>query len=265
MSALQNPVITVGVADSDEATSALEWSARFAQTVGGRLHLLHAFIWAERDVNTEPIPGVAGSGLRASAERMLEAAAARAADLAPDIEITTEIADGARIPVMLNASHRSDVIVVGARGLGRFLAAIAGSTSRALARQAACPVVVVRHNAPAGGPVGISYEIGETSDQAVARAAELARVFDTSLVAVHGPHLTPNQHADASRALAARLAEIGAHTALTEADLPTNGEMKQVVHSTEQLSVLVVSEPETSPHVDRALRVANTVVWIERA
>lgn len=264
MSALENPLITVGIADSDEARSALDWAARFAQAIGGRLHLLHAFVWAGRDINTDPIPGVSGSGLRAAADRMLEDAVQQATRVAPDATITTAVADGSRIPVMLTASQKADVIVVGARGLGRFLAAIAGSTSRALARQAACPVVVVRHHSTAGGPVGISYEIGRTSDSAVARAAELAQLLDVPLVAVHGPGVSAEEHADVQRALGARLEELAPDLRLGELDIPEDGTLSSVAASTAGLSVLVVSEPETAPRTDRALRVADTAVWIER-
>src|SRR5690625_7726200 len=72
--------ITVGVFDADEADLALRWAARHAHQVGGRLHLLHAFVWTELDVNTDPIPGLSGSGIRAAAGGLIQDAVALARD-----------------------------------------------------------------------------------------------------------------------------------------------------------------------------------------
>ena len=69
------PKITVGVFDADESDQAVRWAARHAATVGGALHLVHAFVWTELDVNVDPISGMPGSGFRSAADTLLREAA----------------------------------------------------------------------------------------------------------------------------------------------------------------------------------------------
>src|SRR5699024_3199333 len=136
------PRITVGAFDADEADLALRWAARHAQQVGGRHHLLHAFVWTAVEVNTDPIPGLSGCVIRAASGRLIQDAVALARAEHPELPITSEIIDGNAVPVLVEASAESDLIVVGGRGLGRLLTLIVGSKSLALAARSQCPVVV---------------------------------------------------------------------------------------------------------------------------
>ena len=70
------PRITVGVFDADESDHAVRWAARHAAAVGGSLHLVHAFVWTELDVNIDPISGMAGSGFRGAAHTLIQDAVA---------------------------------------------------------------------------------------------------------------------------------------------------------------------------------------------
>src|SRR5699024_5998670 len=70
------PRITVGVFDADESDQAVRWAARHAGAVDGSLHLVHAFVWTELDVNIDPISGMAGSGFRGAAHTLIQDAVA---------------------------------------------------------------------------------------------------------------------------------------------------------------------------------------------
>ena len=83
------PRITVGVHDSDESDHAVRWAARHAAAVGGTLHLVHAFVWTELDVNVDPISGMPGSGFRGAADTLLREAAELVHERAPEVEVTS--------------------------------------------------------------------------------------------------------------------------------------------------------------------------------
>src|SRR5690625_2164123 len=100
------PRVTVGVFDADEADLAVRWAARHAHQVGGRRHLLHAFVWTELDVNTDPIPGLSGSGIRAAAGGLIKDAVALARAEHTELPITSEIIDGNAVPEIGRASWR---------------------------------------------------------------------------------------------------------------------------------------------------------------
>ena len=160
MTHTEAPKITVGVFDADESDQAVRWAARHAATVGGALHLVHAFVWTELDVNVDPISGMPGSGFRSAADTLLREAAELARERAPEVEITTEVIDGNSVPVLVHASQGSDLLVLGGRGLGRLMTLIVGSKSLALAARAHCPVVVVRGTSRRR-PVGLVHRTAD--------------------------------------------------------------------------------------------------------
>lgn len=61
--------------------------------------------------------------------------------------ITAETPEGAPAVVLIEASRKADLLVVGSRGRGGFTGLLLGSVSSACAEHAACPVLVV--HAPA--------------------------------------------------------------------------------------------------------------------
>ena len=100
------------------------------------LHLLHAFVWTELDVNIDPIPGMAGSGFRSAAHSLIQDAVALVRESRVEVPMTSEIVDGNAVPVLVEASEESDLLVLGGRGLGRLMTLIVGSKSLALAARA---------------------------------------------------------------------------------------------------------------------------------
>ena len=161
------PRITVGVFDADESDQAVRWAALHAAAVGGSLHLVHAFVWTELDVNIDPISGMAGSGFRSAAHSLILDAAEIVRETGVDIPVTSEIVDGNAVPVLVEASDESDLLVLGGRGMGRLMTLIVGSKSLALAARSHCPVVVVRGKVDGRGPIGlVHHEIAPSSSPA---------------------------------------------------------------------------------------------------
>ena len=265
------PRITVGVFDADESDLAVRWAARHAQRVGGTLHLIHAFVWTELDVNTDPIPGMTGSGIRNAAHSLIHDALEIARAGHPELPITSEIVDGSAVPVLVEASAESDVIVVGGRGLGRLLTLIVGSKSLALAARSHCPVVVARGDIEHEGPIGLVHH--ETAAEVVTRAADLAEAYERDIHLVVRAETT----AEEAEAIRARTAEQIAlsHPSIVVSDvtIAASGTAKELVRASEDASIMVVAgerihgpdKPVAAPRqLVTVLRFANTPVWIER-
>jgi len=265
------PRITVGVFDADESDQAVRWAARHAATVGGALHLVHAFVWTELDVNVDPISGMPGSGFRSAADTLLREAAELARERAPEVEITTEVIDGNSVPVLVHASQGSDLLVLGGRGLGRLMTLIVGSKSLALAARAHCPVVVVRGNIDGDGPVGLVHH--ESSAEVVARAADLAEAYGRDIHLVVRPGTSPEQAQEILAATAQRIALSHPSVFVKDVAVATSDNAKQLVEASENASVMVVAGERdeggsgkiAAPRqLVNVLRYANTPVWIER-
>lgn len=272
MTSVTVPRITVGVSDTPEADRAVRWAAHHAHVVGGQLHLVHAFVWTELDVNTDPIPGLTGSGIRAAADGLIEDAVAIARQVHPDLEITSQIIDGNPVPVLLHVSSRSDVMVVGGRGLGRLLTLIVGSKSLALAAKACCPVVVVRGDLAVDGPIGLIHH--PRGQEAVQRAVELARGYGRPI------QLVVRADADEQRAqqilgeVREAVASADPHVEVLGVTIPTTHAPRELVQASEGAALMVVpgervgGRPEriTAPRqLVTVLRYAHTPVWIERS
>jgi nucleotide-binding universal stress UspA family protein len=102
--------------------------------------------WRAR--HTGPLVRI-GCGYDGSAQS--EAARATAAALtqiaAGELDLVDAAADAAQ--TLVAHSHELDLLVVGSRGKSPVNAAVTGSVSRHVIREAACPVLVVTHDVPA--------------------------------------------------------------------------------------------------------------------
>lgn len=133
-------VIGCGFNGSAEARAALDLAHDFAVRRGARLRLLGIH---------PPLafPGVSSGALeyrsvddalRESLRQQLDEAAS-----ALDRSAETRLLDGNPAAALTEQSEQLDLLVVGSRGFGPVRSVVLGSVSRALAREAACPVVVV--------------------------------------------------------------------------------------------------------------------------
>ncbi|ATG54596.1 universal stress protein UspA [Brachybacterium ginsengisoli] len=265
------PRITVGVFDADESDQAVRWAAVHAAAVGGSLHLVHAFVWTELDVNIDPISGMAGSGFRGAANSLIQGAVALVRETGVEVPVTSEIVDGNAVPVLVEASEESDLLVLGGRGLGRLMTLIVGSKSLALAARAHCPVVVVRGRIDGTGPIGLVHH--EVATEVVARAADLAEAYGRDIHLVVRPETTPEEAQEILAGTAQRIAMTHPSVFVKDVTIAVSGSPRELIRASEGASLMMVAG-ERSPgaggkvHAPRqlvnVLRFANTPVWIER-
>ncbi|GGM42266.1 universal stress protein [Micromonospora sonchi] len=178
--------VVVGVDGSEIALQAVRAAAREAATRRLPLRIVHAFIWPLMRVPLGPAPGApADGGLRNQAQRYVDEAVAEAGKAAPEVTVDGAVVEGAASGVLLAESRAAALVVLGSRGLGGFAGLLLGSTAVQVSAHADCPVLVVRGEPPANGPVVVGVDGSELSRQAVGFAFEEAARRDTELVAVH--------------------------------------------------------------------------------
>ena len=142
--------ITVALDGSDHARAALRLLSRLPLPADVALHLV-AVVEPLRYPSTAPsiigppLLGAIRDYENESRKRLEAVLAAAAAELPEGTRVTTTVVVGGPALSILTAAeaHRSDLVVVGARGLGAIKRVLLGSVSEAVLRQAACPVLVV--------------------------------------------------------------------------------------------------------------------------
>ncbi len=137
--------IVVGVDGSAASKDALRWAADYAQHVGGSLVVLAAWQWPVSMGMMMPLPD--GYSPLDDAQTLLDKAISEVLGDAPEVPVTTEVAEGSPAYALVDASKGARLLVVGSRGHGGFAGLLLGSTSEHCVRHAGCPVVVVRHAA----------------------------------------------------------------------------------------------------------------------
>ena len=136
--------ILLGVDGSEHAIHAAKKAAELARTVNAKiLRIVVAY---------EPVPPYLGEPNMQTAisARMKEAEtilskAMQAVGKIPG-EVHTEILEGSPAEAILDVAktRKSDLIVIGSRGLGRLRGALLGSQSQKVVQHAPCPVLIVR-------------------------------------------------------------------------------------------------------------------------
>ena len=133
--------IVVGVDGSTGAAQALEWAIEEAAHDNARLTAVMA--WS-RPVIYGAYAEVAvpfDERLREAAVASLQATVQKVAD---GVEIHERIAEGPAVPVLTQAAHEADLLVVGSRGGGGFASLLLGSVALGCAHHSPVPVAVVR-------------------------------------------------------------------------------------------------------------------------
>ncbi|MEW1955264.1 universal stress protein [Terrabacter sp. NPDC080008] len=136
--------IVVGYDDSVGSQLALDWAAETARQQGKHLTILNG-------VNIAGAPASPGMDLASfeptmekAAKSLVDKGAERAGTTLDASQIEVQYWLGSPASQLVEASKDADLVVVGSRGRGRFLAGLLGSTSYAVAAHAHCPVVVLR-------------------------------------------------------------------------------------------------------------------------
>ncbi len=173
--------VVVGYDGSAWAELALTWAAEHARAAAlplrvlvarGDLHSLSAF-------TDEWTLGLAQEWA-ADAETSLSRLEAVEHDLV--------IADGLPGDVLVKASHEGAIVVLGSHGHHAVAGAVLGSVSTRVAREAACPVVVVRKPAvPTSRRVVVGVDGSANSLEALAFAQAYAGAHGLTVVVGHCP------------------------------------------------------------------------------
>jgi nucleotide-binding universal stress UspA family protein len=157
---MSKPQIVVGVDGSPDSREALLWAAENARRVDGTLRVVYA--WS--------LGGIASLGIPPLPEyRFLEERAQQfPAELVrevlgddPDAKVVPVAVRGNAAQVLVDASAKADLLVIGSRGLGGLKDMVLGSVGHHCAAHAHCPVVIfhkphvhrrraVRREAPSG-------------------------------------------------------------------------------------------------------------------
>ncbi|MEH1100779.1 universal stress protein [Micromonospora sp. CPCC 205561] len=186
MSSNTGAPVVVGVDGSADALDAVRVAAREAAARRRPLRVVHAFIWPLTATPLGAAEGApAGAGLRHQAERYVAEAVAEAGRAAPEVPVTGAVVDGAATPVLLDESREAALMVLGHRGLGGFAGLLIGSVTVQLSAHALCPVLVVRGESRADGPVVVGVDGSECSAEAVEFAFAEASRRGAPLLAVH--------------------------------------------------------------------------------
>ncbi|MER5932037.1 universal stress protein [Streptomyces sp. NPDC002054] len=184
--------IVVAVDGSEHSLKALEWALPIAHTAGAEVLVAHvkpdhAQLWQARRsaVLGDPAPG--GTAPDPVAEYVRTSLEGR--EGLPPVRYAS--LDGA-VPQALNTqAEQARMLVLGSRGRGGFASLLLGSTSRACATTAPCPVVVVPHSArdrregkEAAGRVVLGLDPSETGDRAIEFAFRQAELLGATLIAL---------------------------------------------------------------------------------
>ena len=138
--------IVIGYDGSEFADEALRKGLWLASKVGVKAQVIRA--WT---ISTAPRPSTWSPGYvppvedfaEAVREQLRQQIAHRLAEF-PEVEVELVVAHGAAGRELVRASEGARMLVVGTRGMGGFTGLLLGSTSKAVLRDAHCPVVILR-------------------------------------------------------------------------------------------------------------------------
>lgn len=178
--------VVVGVDGSASGLAAVEVAAREARLRGAELRVVHAFLWPAMHPPPWPLPlGPPASGVRNMVEHLVAEAVARAKTAEPEVPVSHAVVTGEPLAVLEAQSRAAELVVVGSRGMGGFAGLLAGSTAVHLVVHGRCPVLVVREEPRADGPVVVGVDGSAAGEKAVGFAFAEAALYGAGLVAVH--------------------------------------------------------------------------------
>jgi nucleotide-binding universal stress UspA family protein len=178
---------------SEESLRAVEWAAREAVVRGVPLRIVSAVQvpWMI-GLQVRPDRDFAADLIHGERDQAFGAAAARAAEVAPGVQVDTVALSGPPAQTVTESGSGALMLVLGSHGTGAFGWMTLGSVSRYAAAHASCPVLVIRgETAGAHRQVGIGIGIGDldTCAASLTFAFEEASVRQASLMAIHAVHL----------------------------------------------------------------------------
>jgi nucleotide-binding universal stress UspA family protein len=153
-----------------------------AEAVRHRSALLIVHVWPGQYLG--PFRGRGTMAGIEDGKRLLDLAARRAAHLAPQLDVTVDLAHGSAFGAITERSSSARMLVIGHRD-GVLTRSSWGSTAAYLAHHSSCPLLVHRGAPPSGGPVGVAVSGRPVATASVAVAVEEAALRGVRMVAVH--------------------------------------------------------------------------------
>ena len=185
--------VVAGVDGSEESLLAAEWAAMEANRHRLPLRIVSAPATVPRLHSFQVSPATIASALRDASARALRTAVTRAEEVAPSLEIATDLLSGPPALAVAGSGSGAAILVVGARGAGGFAAMILGSVSRYAALRATCPVIVIRQASMAvHQEVAVGVRDPQDTTEALTFAFEEAAVRHADLMVVHAWYWFPS-------------------------------------------------------------------------
>jgi nucleotide-binding universal stress UspA family protein len=175
--------VVVGFDVSGRSRRAVDWAAGEAERRGAPLQVVSAIEWP---VMVEGVPPMTEDDLLAPLHRAVEEELERVRQGRAAVTASgTAVIENPSV-VLVEASKRASLVVVGARGRGPFTGALLGSVSQKVAAHAQGPVVVVHGETPAelSGPVVVGIDPTDPSRDALEYAFDEARRRGVGVIVV---------------------------------------------------------------------------------
>ncbi|GAB6987822.1 universal stress protein [Nocardioides pyridinolyticus] len=163
--------MVAAVSGSPDSERAVDWAAQWAWSVGRPLTLVHAADGIEVHPNTEEFLAAERAATE-KAKEFLDVAAQRVTSVHPELRVSVVVEIGDPPAVILDHAQHAAAVVVGSRR-DNTRRALLGSVNHAVARHAACPVIVVKEP-PSEGALGRRIVVGVDGTSASRPAAEFA-------------------------------------------------------------------------------------------
>ncbi|MEU0533879.1 universal stress protein [Amycolatopsis tolypomycina] len=183
-----NPPVVVAVDGSETAAAAALWAAGEAARRHAPLLVFTAYGYEDAAFGGKMSPPSDWLEFKETeADELLRTTRATLEAAVPGVDVSTEASDRGPVPGLLEVSARARILVTG-EPVGAIAGLFSGSPDVDLAAQAHCPVVVVRGNESADGPVVVGVDGSPLSEAAIAWAFEEASLRNAPLVALHARH-----------------------------------------------------------------------------
>jgi nucleotide-binding universal stress UspA family protein len=180
--------IVVGVDESAGAGAALRWAVREAEVRGWSLTAVLAwgFLDQHHAIVGEPFDPSYG---QADARGALDSIIAEAVGTVRTTIVEQNVVNDLAARALIDASDGADLLVVGARGLGRLRTVLLGSVSQQVLHHATCPVAVVRDGTLSSDEriarIVVGIDGSDTAGRALAWAVDEGRAYQASVEVVH--------------------------------------------------------------------------------
>lgn len=183
MSQPQEPArVVVGIDGSDAAIDAATWAVPEATSRDIPLRLVHAIPDRRPDTPDDDSLDVEYG------ETALRAACAALHATGEQVKLEAEIKRGSPSDVLIEESRNAAMLCVGSVGIGQVISRVLGSTADGVARDAHCPVAVIRHNREAdtsrSGYIAVAVEDSPENDGVLESGFREARLRNAPILAM---------------------------------------------------------------------------------